>query len=261
MEPLRLVHCTRYVMPLREGGSLPAIVEADDQGMYVMKFHGAGQGPKALVAEVVGALLGRALGLPVPELVLVEMDAGIARLEGHDDVRDLLTRSTGLNLGLDYLPGCITFDPAVPPGLDEELASRIVWFDSVIANVDRTPRNTNMLWWHRRAWLIDHGAALVFQHDWEGATSRDVRALPPVAAHVLLPRARSVQRAHDALRPLVTRALLEEILAQVPAAWLAGDSPFPDENSRRAAYVQMLLKRADAAGLLAVEVGHARARV
>ena len=164
---VRKVNVTRYVTPLREGGSLPAIVEADDDGMYVLKFRGAGQGPKALIAEFVCGEIARHLGFRVPEIVFAYLDVELSRTEPDPEIQDLLKASAGLNLGLDYLPGSITFDPSVDK-VDMELASRIVWFDAFITNVDRTARNSNMLMWHKELWLIDHGAALFYQHNWEG---------------------------------------------------------------------------------------------
>src|SRR5215470_8803960 len=163
---LRTVIATRYVTPLREGGSLPAIIEADDDGMYVLKFHGAGQGPKALIAELVAGEVARAAGLPVPEIVFVELDPELARTEPDPEIQALIRASTGLNLALDYLPGAMTFDP-VAEKPEAALASAVVWFDAYVTNVDRTPRNTNMLVWHRRLWLIDHGASLYFHHTWK----------------------------------------------------------------------------------------------
>src|SRR6267378_7668091 len=162
---LRTVIATRYVTPLREGGSLPAIIEADDDGMYVLKFSGAGQGPKALIAELVAGEVARAAGLPVPEIVFVELDPELARTEPDPEIQALIRASAGLNLALDYLPGAVMFDP-VAEKPDAVLASAIVWFDAFVTNVDRTPRNTNMLMWHRKLWLIDHGAALYFHHNW-----------------------------------------------------------------------------------------------
>src|SRR5947207_2029081 len=163
---LRTIRATRYVTPLREGGSLPAIIEADDLGLYVLKFHGAGQGPLALVAELVAGEIGRALGLPVPEIVFAELDAALGRNEPDYEVRSLLRASAGLNLALDFLPGALPYMPAAPPPLAPELASGIVWFDAYVTNIDRTARNTNLLLWHRNLWLIDHGAALYFHHTW-----------------------------------------------------------------------------------------------
>src|SRR5688572_16803192 len=171
MSALRRVAATRYVTPLREGGSLPAIVEADDDGLYVLKFRGAGQGPKALVAELIAGELGRALALPVPEIVFIELDAQLARTEPDPEIQDLIRASAGLNLALDYLPGVIAFDPVVDSP-DADLASRVVWFDAYTTNVDRTARNTNMIVWHRKLWLIDHGAALYFHHDWSNYLAR-----------------------------------------------------------------------------------------
>src|SRR6186713_2884391 len=162
---LRTVHATRYVTPLREGGSLPAIVEADDDGLYVLKFRGAGQGPKALIAELIAGEMARAIGLNMPEIVLMEVDPELARTEPDPEIQDLIRASAGLNLALDYLPGAVTYDPLLqPPAAD--VASAIVWHDSFVSNVDRTPRNSNLLLWHGRVWLIDHGAALIFHHQW-----------------------------------------------------------------------------------------------
>ncbi|HEV7914822.1 MAG TPA: HipA family kinase, partial [Albitalea sp.] len=168
---MRTVAATRYVTPLREGGSLPAVVEADDDGLYVLKFRGAGQGPKALIAELVGGEIARAAGLPVPEIVFVQLDAELARTEPDPEIQDLIRASAGLNLALDYLPGSVTFDPLAEQP-DAVLASSVVWHDAFITNLDRTPRNTNMLVWHGKLWLIDHGAALYFQHDWRDYLGR-----------------------------------------------------------------------------------------
>jgi hypothetical protein len=165
---MRTVTATRYVTPLREGGSLPALVEADDDGLYVCKFRGAGQGPKALVAEVVAGELGRSIGIPVPELVLIELDPALGHAEPDPEIQELLAASAGLNLGLDFLPGALPYDARAAAGLDPVLAAAVVWFDALIANVDRTPRNPNLLLWHGRLWLIDHGAALYAQHRPDG---------------------------------------------------------------------------------------------
>lgn len=191
--PLRTINVTRYVTPLREGGSLPAIVEADDDGMYVLKFRGAGQGPKALIAELVSGELARAAGLRVPEIVFANLDAVLARSEPDPEIQELLAASAGLNLALDYLPGSITFDPVVD-SVDEALASRIVWFDSFVTNVDRTPRNSNMLIWHKELWLIDHGASLYFQHAWQNWDEAARRPFAQVRDHILLPFADDLGR-------------------------------------------------------------------
>jgi len=241
---LRTVTVTRYVTPLREGGSLPAIVEADDDGLYVLKFRGAGQGPRALVAELVSGEIARALGLPVPELVLAELAQELARTEPDPEIHGLIHDSAGLNLALDYLPGSVTFDPLVHD-LDQDLAARIVWFDGLVTNVDRTPRNTNMLMWHRRPWLIDHGASLYFHHapGWqdEPARARDPFAL--LDRHVLRARAGSLAAADDALTPALGAGVLEAIIDAVPAAWLQGGVPELDVAPIRAAYVAYLRAR------------------
>jgi hypothetical protein len=242
MTPLRTLHATRYVTPLREGGSMPAIVEADDDGMYVLKFRGAGQGPKALVAELVVGEIARALGLPVPEIVLIELDPALARTEGDPEIQELIRASGGLNLGLDYLPGAINFDPAAEQP-DGDLASATVWLDAYTSNVDRSFRNTNLLVWHKALWLIDHGAALYFHHGWDGSTDAAENRFPMVRDHVLLPLADDLEAADARLAPLVTRELLEGILARVPDAWLSGEDAWADPDSQRAAYVEYLLQR------------------
>ncbi|HUG29636.1 MAG TPA: HipA family kinase [Candidatus Limnocylindria bacterium] len=243
---LRNVNATKYVTPLREGGSLPGLVEADDDGLYVVKFYGAAQGPRALVAEVVAGELGRALGLPVPELVLVHVDPALAGVEPDPWVGELLGRSPGINLGVDFLPGSMTFDPRADGRPDADLAASIVWFDALVTNTDRSARNPNILSWHRRLWLIDHGASLFIHHSWRDPNGHARRPLDTISQHLLLPYAASLGAAHDRLSPLVTRALLERVVALVPDAWLARAGPAlpiggPDEQ--RAAYVTYLLTR------------------
>ena len=191
---LRTVNVTRYVTPLREGGSLPAIVEADDQFLYVLKFRGAGQGRKALIAELLGGELARALGFNVPELVFAQLDVAFGRIEGDEEIQDLLKASVGLNLGLHYLSGSITFDPLAIK-VDSKLASRIVWFDALLLNMDRTARNTNMLWWHKELWLIDHGAALYFHHSWQD-WQQPQKPFAKIKDHVLLPLASELDEAN-----------------------------------------------------------------
>ncbi|MDQ3637949.1 MAG: aminotransferase class I and II [Actinomycetota bacterium] len=244
---LRTVTATRYVTPLREGGSLPAIVEADDLGTYVLKFRGAGQGRKALVAELVSGEIGRFLGLPVPEIVLVDLLPDLGRAEPDPEIQDLLRASGGLNLALDYLPGSLGFDPLVGPP-DGDLASRILWFDALVQNVDRTPRNTNLLVWHEKLWLIDHGASLYFHHNWPG---RDGPALEAVAQrpfasardHVLLPFADGIPEADADLAPRLTSEVLGEIVAGIPDGWLAAEPGFDDPEEVRSAYVSYLTSR------------------
>ena len=227
---MRTVAATRYLTPLREGGSLPAIIEADDDGMYVLKFRGAGQGPKALIAELVAGEIARALGLPVPEIVFMQLDPELARTEPDPEIQDLMRASGGLNLALDYLPGSLTFDPLTMP-VDAGLASSIVWFDALVGNVDRTVRNVNLLWWHRRLWLIDHGAALIFQHQWHGFLERATRPFAPIIDHVLLPSASALAEADARLAPLLTPPRIDSIVDLIPDAWL-------DEPVRRDAYRQ-----------------------
>jgi hypothetical protein len=240
---LRTVKATRYVTPLREGGSLPAIVEADDDGLYVLKFRGAGQGPKALIAELLAGELARALALPVPEIVFVEVAAELARTEPDPEIQDLIRASAGLNLALDYLPGSVTFDP-VAETVEPELASAVVWFDAYVTNVDRTARNTNILMWHRRLWLIDHGAALYFHHNWENYLARSRGRFPQIKEHVLLPRASALEEADARLGRAVTPELIKGLLSLVPDAWLAAEPRFADAPAEgRAAYAEYLLSR------------------
>jgi hypothetical protein len=232
---LRTVYATRYVTPLREGGSLPALIEGDDDGLYVVKFRGAGQGPKALVAEVMAGEIARAAGLPVPEIVLMELDPELARTEPDPEIQALLRASAGSNAALDYLPGSVMFDPAVDaPG--PELASRIVWFDAYVTNIDRTPRNVNLLTWHRKLWLIDHGAALYFHHADGDYASRVGDRFTQVRQHVLLPFAAELERADAHMARTLAAADLDAIVAMVPAEWLEG-------GLARAAYVDYLKRR------------------
>jgi HipA-like kinase len=239
---LRTVTATRYVTPLREGGSLPAIVEADDAGMYVLKFRGAGQGAKVLIAELIAGELARAAGLAVPEIVFIELDADLARTEPDREIQELIRASSGLNLALDYLPGSVTFDP-IADRAEPGLASSIVWLDAYVSNVDRTPRNANMLMWHRRLWLIDHGAALYFHHAWGDDTDRSQDPFTRISDHILLRFAASLREADAELSAGITSGLIHEIAELVPEAWLSVDSPFATTRAARAAYVQHLTRR------------------
>lgn len=218
---IRTVDVTRYVTPLREGGSLPAIVEADDEFLYVLKFRGAGQGIKALIAELIGGELARTLGLKIPEIVFATVDPAFGRTEPDEEIQDLLKASEGLNIALHYLSGAITYDPNVS-AIDATLASEIVWFDSLITNVDRTARNTNMLTWYKELWLIDHGASLYFHHNWDAWEEQSKRPFALVKDHVLLPRASALEEADQRLRALLHPAAIDEILALIPTEWLAG---------------------------------------
>ncbi len=225
MRDVRTVVATRYVTPLREGGSLPAIVEADDDGMYVLKFRGAGQGPKALVAELLAGELARAAGLPVPTIVLAELDPDLARTEPDPEIQSLIRASTGTNFGIDYLPGAVMFDP-VTEAPSAELASAIVWFDAFVTNVDRTARNTNLLMWHRQLWLIDHGAALYFHHAWdEDYVAHSRTSFPMIKDHVLLPFASKLEDADRLMAERITAATIEAAVGLLPEAWLSDDAP------------------------------------
>ena len=237
---MRTVNVTRYVMPLREGGSLPAIVEADDDGLYVLKFRGAGQGPRALVAELLAGELARLLGLAVPELVFVELDEDLARTEPDPEIQELIRASGGLNLALDYLPGSVTYDP-VADRLDDRLASEVVWFDAFVSNVDRTARNTNLLMWHRRLWLIDHGACLYFHHGTPSAdfVARADDGFGRIGEHVLLPGASALRDADAAAAARLTPAALQDIVALVPDGWL----PHDGSEAERRAYAAYLIAR------------------
>ncbi len=239
---LRTVKATRYVTPLREGGSLPAIIEADDMGTYVLKFRGAGQGPKAIVAEIVAGEIARHLGLPVPEVVLVDLDPALARAEPDPEIQDLIRTSAGLNLALDYLPGSLGFDPLVSPP-NSDLASRILWFDALMTNVDRTPRNTNLLHWHKQLWLIDHGAVLYFHHTWKDWREASKRPFAAARDHVLLPFAESISEADKALAQSLSPEVLTSIVELVPGEWLEGQPGFEDASEVRAAYVEFLRSR------------------
>jgi HipA-like protein len=241
---VRTIVATEYVTPLREGGSLPAIVSGDDDGTYVIKFRGAGQGVRALIAELVSGEIARRLGLPVPEIVFAELDPRMAKTEPDPEIQDLLRNSAGLNLALDYLPGSITFDPLIdgPVRNDPQLASSIVWFDAFVTNVDRTARNTNLLVWHRKLWLIDHNATLIFHHNWDDDEGRSRGTFPRIRDHVLLPWADDIEGADRRLAPILTEAAIGEVVEMIPESWL--DEPrFATKNEHRAAYVRYLMAR------------------
>ncbi len=230
----------------REGGSLPGLVEADDDGLYVVKFRGAAQGPLALVAEVIAGELGRALGLAVPELVLVDIDPSLGGLDGDPWVGELLERSPGINLGVDFLPGALTFDPRADGSPDPAAAADIVWFDALVTNTDRSPRNPNILTWHRRQLLIDHGASLFIHHTWRDPDEHALRPLTTISDHVLLPYASSLGAAHDRLANRVTPTLLRSIVSLVPGEWLLPHPTVGSPDDQREAYVRYLLARVGA---------------
>ena len=253
----RTVNVTRYVVPLREGGSLPAIVEADDGFLYVLKFRGAGQGIKALIAELIGGEIARALGFKVPEIVFANVDEAFGRTEPDEEIQDLLKFSTGLNLGLHYLSGAISFDPTVTR-LDPLLASKVVWLDCLITNVDRTARNTNMLTWNKELWLIDHGAALYFHHAWDNWEEQASRPFSLVKDHVLLPWASELKKADELLRPLLDEQRIREIVSLVPEEWLEADAPNLPAQEKQNVYTQFLITRLNSSGIFLKEAQHAR---
>ena len=235
---------TRYVVPLREGGSMPAVVETDDHASYVVKFRGAGQGPKALIAEALLAGLGRVLGLPIPRPALVDLAEGFGRGEPDPEIQDILRGSVGTNFGLSYLAGALAFDPAADgPTLDPELCADIVWFDAYLTNVDRTPRNTNLLMWRGGLWLIDHGAAIYVHHRWAGWQERVQSPFKQIAEHVLLPFAGDIGAADERLRPRLDDATIERIVATLPDEWLDPEPDIGEAEAIRATYVTYLRQR------------------
>lgn len=263
---IRTVAAARYVTPLREGGSLPAIVEADDDGMYVVKFRGAGQGAKALVAELIAGELARLLKLPVPELVFVELDVDLARTEPDPEIQQLIRASAGVNIGLDYLPGAVMFDPIVEQP-DADLASAIVWFDALVTNVDRTARNTNLLIWHEQLRLIDHGAALYFHHAWSDPLARARDPFTAIKDHVLLKFASRLEQLDDALTSRLTADRIADIVAGVPEEWLSdyaavGANETEPSRSKAAAvreiYQEYFLRRLESPRVFLEEAVRAR---
>jgi hypothetical protein len=255
---LRSVRAIRYVTAFREGGSLPGLVEADDDGLYVVKFRGAGQGPRALVAEWLAGEIGRAVGLLVPELVAVDLEAEIADSEPHEEIHDLLVASVGRNIGLDFLPGSMTFNPAADVVSDADWAADVIWFDAFVTNPDRSAKNPNMLVWHGRTWLIDHGAALYVHHSWRDPEEHARRPFERSAEHVLLPFAGSLTDADERLAARVTAGLLEELVAAIPDDWLPPDRVIGDADSQRRAYVSYLLTRLEARAAFVAEAERAR---
>jgi len=258
---LRTVRATQYVTALREGGSLPAIVAADDLGLYVLKFRGAGQGPLALVAELVAGEIGRELWLNVPELVFVEVDAALGRNEPDQEIRDLLKASVGLNLALDYLPGSTMFDPAAGDTADTKTASMAVWFDAFVMNVDRTPRNANLLCWHKELYFIDHGAAMYVHHDWDNMLQRAESPFREVKHHVLLPWASELKEADERARTLLRTDRIAEILEAVPDKWLMRDNEDISAAEKRTVYLDFFTRRLAVSTTFTEEADHARAQL
>ncbi|TAL10826.1 MAG: aminotransferase class I and II [Chloroflexota bacterium] len=255
---MRTVRATRYVTPFREGGSLPGLVEADDDGLYVVKFRGAAQGPRALVAEIIAGELARAIGLPVPEIVLVDIDPALADDEPDPWVRELLAASPGLNVGLDFLPGSLTYSPMADSQADPAFSADVVWFDSLVTNSDRSPRNPNILTWHRRLYLIDHGASLYVHHTWHDPDAHAERPLPTLPDHVLLPRAGSIADAHARLAPRATADVIASVVDMAPDAFLAADGHVGGPEGQRAAYRRYLERRRSAQAQLSDDVDRSR---
>jgi hypothetical protein len=256
---MRVVRATRYVTAFREGGSLPGLVEADDDGLYVVKFRGSGQGPRALVAEWLAGEIGRALGLLVPDIVGVDLANGIADAEPHEEIHDLLEASIGRNIGLDFLPGALAFSPVTGPRPDPAWAASVVWFDALVTNPDRSVRNPNLLTWHGRTWLIDHGAALYIHHTWKDADEHAGRPFERIRDHLLLPYAGPIQIADERLAPLVTNDLLERLVVAIPDDWLAPDPRVGDADAQRRAYVRYLTRRLEPPRAFVEEADGARA--
>lgn len=254
---LRTVQVTRYITPLREGGSLPALAEADDNFLYVLKFRGAGQGIKALIAELIGGEVSRVLGLRMPEIVFANLDEAFGRTEGDEEIQDLLRASTGLNLAMHYLSGAITYDPLVTP-IDSLLASKIVWLDCLLTNVDRTVRNTNMLIWHKELWLIDHGASLYFHHSWENWKEQSQRPFVQVKDHVLLPFATDLERVDREFKLLLTKDKIHAIVNLVPEEWLISNAPEETAEKMRMVYAEFLISRISVSEVFINEAQNAR---
>lgn len=256
---MRTVHATRYIAAFREGGSLPAVIEADDGAQYVVKFRGAAQGPKALIAELVCGEIARALGLPIPELVFVELDTALGRAEPNPEIRDIIMGSAGLNVALAYLPGSLAYTPLLAPPPDAALASRIVWFDAFVTNIDRSAANPNMLLWGGELWLIDNAAALYVQYSWGDYVARARSRFPQIREHVLLPLASQLAEADAELSARLTPDAIDAIVGLIPPSWLEGDATFADEAEHRAAYARYLLARLEAPRLFVEEARNARA--
>ena len=242
MNKIRTVNVTRYVTTLREGGSMPAIAAADDEFLYALKFRGAGQGAKALIAELIGGEIARHLQLKIPEIVFAHLDEAFGRTEPDEEIQDLLRASEGLNIALHYLSGAITYDPAVMV-VDAELASKIVWFDCFITNVDRTARNTNMLLWQKELWLIDHGASLYFHHSWDNALAQASRPFVLIKDHVLLKQASELKKINELFTGILTPVIIKNIVALVPNEWLLIDAPFENIEEHKKAYEDFLITR------------------
>lgn len=239
---LRTVNVTRYITPLREGGSLPALTEADDGFKYVLKFRGGGHGTKALVSELIGGMVAKTIGMQIPELVLINLDEAFGRSEGDEEVQDLLQASRGLNLGLHFLSGALGFDPLIN-SVEPELASKIVWMDALLTNIDRTVRNTNLLMWHKELWLIDHGSTLYFHHSWENWEKYALSPFPQIKDHVLLPQASMLEKADRELKKVLTKDKITDIVNLIPDSWLNWSNEHETVEDIRKVYSNFLITR------------------
>ena len=257
---LRTVNVTRYVMPLREGGSLPAIAEADDNFLYVLKFSGAGQGVKALIADLIGGEIARALGFKVPEIVFANLDSAFGRTEPDEEIQELLRKSEGLNLGVHYLAGAISFDAAINTP-DALIASQIVWLDALLTNVDRTAKNTNMLMWKKELWLIDHGAALYFHHGGGNWQQQAERPFVQIKDHVLLPLAGELDTVDTTFKKVLTAACITATVALIPNEWLIENAFDTTAEEMRHIYTQFLINRIESSSIFVKEAQHARAAI
>jgi hypothetical protein len=255
---IRTVKVIRYVIPLREGGSMPAIAEADDEFLYVLKFRGAGQGVRALIAELIGGEIARKLGLKVPEIVFAHLDEAFGRTEADEEIQDLLKFSVGLNLALHYLSGAITYDPAVTI-VEPGLASQIVWLDCLLTNMDRTARNTNMLMWHQELWLIDHGASLYFHHSWQNWEEQAKQPFLLIKDHVLLSQATELETVNEEYAAILTPDFIQSVVALIPDEWLAGEAEFETPEKHRQAYAYFLNTRIANSNIFVKEAQNARA--
>jgi len=254
---LRTVEVTQYLKPLREGGSLPAIVQADDDFLYVLKFRGAGQGTKALIAELIGGLLAKEIGLKMPELVFMNLDDSFSKTEPDEEIQDLLKFSVGLNLGLHFLSGAITYDPLVSIA-DSLSASKVVLLDRIITNIDRTVKNTNLLNWNKELWLIDHGASLYFHHNWDHWKKHLGRTFPNIKDHVLLERADHLTEAAEEIKASIHRDLITDIVSLIPEDWLQDESTALTPSEMRRAYIEILCDKLSNIDLLVKEATDAK---
>jgi hypothetical protein len=257
---LRTINVTRYSTPLREGGSLPAIIEADDDGLYVLKFRGAAQGIKALIAELISGEIGRALGFSVPEIVLANLDIDLSKTEPDPEIQALLKASSGLNIALDFLPGSITFDPLVNT-ISSKLASQIVWFDSYVMNIDRTPKNPNLLMWHKNLWLIDHGASLYFHHKWESWQTAINIPFIQVSDHIMLPNASELLEVNEEFKKILSEELLSYIISLIPEGWLLTEFHNNSVDEIRNVYFVFLKQRLESSMIFVQEALHARQKL